>query len=69
MYLYITTVHSTSYFYSKDLNSPIKSLVIENLEKDFQNADFINEVTKLKSLTAKIGDTFEINNLHKKYYR
>lgn len=60
---------STAYYYSKDINSTIKLLTVSNLEQDFKNDEFINEIKKLKNLTDKSGDTFEINIAYKKHFR
>lgn len=60
---------STVHYYSKDINSTIKLLTVSNLEQDFKNEDFINDIKKLKTLTEMSGDTFEVNIAYKKHFR
>lgn len=56
----------TYYFYSKDLQSPLKKLNLKNLKKDFPNASFIAEAEKLEELTERDekSGNFKINNVY-----
>ncbi|MCC7333223.1 MAG: hypothetical protein IT232_11525 [Flavobacteriales bacterium] len=60
---------STAYYYSKDINASIKLLTVSNLEQDFKNDEFINEIKKLKNITDKSGVTFEVNISYRKHFR
>ena len=58
------------YFYSKDLNSPLKKLTIKNLEADFPNPEFIAELKKLKKLSVTQADSnLKINDIYNKFYK
>jgi hypothetical protein len=65
----IVPIPSDVYFYSIGYDSPMKSLTLKNLKKDFDNKEFIKEVEALKDLGEKIEDDFKINDLYKKYFK
>ncbi len=60
---------STAYYYSKDVNAPLKLLTVSNIEKDFTKKEFIDEIKEIKNLTNKSGNTFEVNIIYKKHFR
>lgn len=60
---------SDYYYYSIGYDSPMKSLTLKNLKKDFDNKEFIKEVEALKNLGEKMEDDFKINVLYKKYFK
>lgn len=58
------------YFYSNDLNSPLKKLTVKNLEADYPNPDFINGLKNLKSLPDKgINSNTMINDIYNRFYK
>ena len=58
----------TSYFYSKDLDSPIKELLKKNLDRDFPNEDFSREVLSLKNLNKNKEAVTKLKAIYLKYY-
>jgi hypothetical protein len=60
---------SRGYYYSVGINDSIKILSVSNLEQDFKNDEFISEIKKLKNLTDKSGDSFEVNIAFKRHFR
>jgi len=64
----------TAFFYSIDLNSPIRSLTVKNLLADFQNPAFTEEVKKKVDRLMNMSQEkwsvalMEINSSYRKYY-
>jgi outer membrane pore protein E len=65
----------TEFYYSIDLNSPIKSLTVKNFFADFQNSAFTEEVKKkVDRLTNMSQEKWsvtlkEINEIYRKYFK
>lgn len=57
-----------NYYYSSQDSGKIKSLSNSNLESDFQNPDFVNEIKSLKNLVAKLNENYQLNIIYDKYY-
>ncbi|WP_295220892.1 hypothetical protein [uncultured Chryseobacterium sp.] len=54
------------YFYSKNLESPIKKLSLKNLKEDYQNSDFIRQILLLDNLMEKDNNgNYIIDELYK----
>lgn len=59
----------TYYFYSISLNSPLKKLNIENLEIDYPNSSFVDELKGLENLTEKDNNSnLKIDVIFDKYF-
>jgi hypothetical protein len=57
------------FFYSKDLESTIKKLSFENLKADYQNPDFIQQISLMDNLTEKDNDgNYKIYKIYRRYY-
>ncbi len=65
----------TNFYYSLELNSPIRSLTAKQLSSEFSNADFIDEVKKkvdrlINMSQEKWSVTLkEINEIYRKYFK
>jgi hypothetical protein len=68
-YSYFKGTYKTHYYYSKDLESTLKKLTVENLETDYPNPSFLEEVKGLKSLEEKdTNSALKINQIYKRYF-
>ncbi|MDV4069976.1 hypothetical protein CMT34_17440 [Elizabethkingia anophelis] len=65
----VSTSTCSYYFYSKDLTTSLKKLTVENLETDYPNPSFLEEVKGLKSLKEKgANSALKINQIYKRYF-
>ncbi len=58
----------TTYYFSKDFESPVKTLSKLNIERDYTNEDFIKEIKGLKELNKKRESALQLSSLYNKYY-
>lgn len=58
----------TTYYYSTELDTPLKTLNYKNLIRDFTNENFNKELRALKETSKKKESALQVSALYNKYY-